>query len=101
MGGFLPGQGEVRGLRTEAQLCYMSMLLGRPFSEPLAEHEVSSWSLSMVTSLLSLLDTLLLGEGVGGEDCGEPQLLAWVALLLNTHYLQVNVNLGFLTLTLC
>jgi len=79
------------GLRTEAQLCYMSMLLGRPFSEPLAEHEVSSWSLSMVTSLLSLLDTLLLGEGVGGEDCGEPQLLAWVALLLNTHYLQLVV----------
>ena len=29
------------GLRTEAQLCYMSMLLGRPFSEPLAEHEVT------------------------------------------------------------
>jgi len=79
------------GLRAEAQLCYISMLLGRVFSEPLAEHEVSSWSLSMVTSLLSLLDTLLLGEGVGGEDCGEAQLLAWVALLLNTHYLQLVV----------
>ena len=28
------------GLRAEAQLCYISMLLGRVFSEPLAEHEV-------------------------------------------------------------
>ena len=27
---------------------------------------------------------------MGGEDCGEAQLLAWVALLLNTHYLQVH-----------
>ena len=45
-----------------------------------------------MVSLLGLVDSLLQGEEVGGEECGEAELVAWAGALLNTHYLQLVVS---------
>jgi len=77
-------------LRAEAQLCYIGLLVSRDVSEALLEQEVSRLSMEQVVKLLSVLDTLLQKE-VAGVECEDTQILSWISLLLNTHYLQLVV----------
>jgi hypothetical protein len=77
------------GLEPKEQLRQLGQLLGRPASEPLLEQEAARIPLGQVVTLLGLIDTLL----TGGEEegAGEAELLAWVSVLLNTHYMQLVV----------
>merc|ERR1719483_32885 len=76
-------------LRPEAQLCYLGILFSRGISEVIMEEELSHLSLSQVVTLLKLLDSLL--HDPAGAECKEDDLLCWVGLLLNSHYLQLAV----------
>ena len=80
---------ERSGLRPEAQQCYLGNLFGRAVSEVIMEEELVRLSLSEVISLVKILDSLL--HDPAGSECNETDLINWLGLLLNTHYLKLAV----------
>ena len=73
---------DTAGLRPEAQICSLGLLFGRDFSEALLLEEVAWMSVGQVVQLLGSLDTLLQGMELGGTECEEVPLLAWVGVQL-------------------